>query len=355
MLVVHLINGLGVGGGEQLLADLVRQLDERDFHSVIYCLTRGGPVRDLLAKNGVRVHRLTERGIPKGSSWMQLFRDLRRAQVIHTHFFYSDLFGSVLGRVFRVPRRISTRHDTGYWMRPLHLALEPWVYSGFHQVLCVSQAVAESMRQRGVPGDRLVSLPPGVVGSPDLEAPRPDEGPRVVAVGRLERVKGHDLLLRAYAKFVAQREFAHWRLTIVGGGSQQQRLERLACELGIDGACEFTGELERQNVWDLLASASLFVLSSYSEAMPLSLIEAMKCGVPCIATAVGGVTELISHGENGWLVDAGDCGQLTHALISLAGDTCRARALGETAKRSVLGKYDLEQYVRGVVESYRER
>ncbi|MBI3179203.1 MAG: glycosyltransferase, partial [Deltaproteobacteria bacterium] len=143
MKVVHLINGLGRGGGERLLVRLVAGLDRSRVS--VYCLTRRGPLADDLVALGVPVRELTYRCLPVVWNIVRLAKALWQADVLHTHFFYSDLVGSVLGRVLRVPLRFATRHETGYWMTRAHRALEPWIYRGFHRVICVSQAVREAM------------------------------------------------------------------------------------------------------------------------------------------------------------------------------------------------------------------
>ena len=97
MKIVHIINGLGRGGGERLLVELVRGLERNGHSSSVYCLTRTGVLAEELRELGVAVHPLSYRGLPAPSGIVRLLLDLRSAHVMHTHFFYSDLVGSLLG------------------------------------------------------------------------------------------------------------------------------------------------------------------------------------------------------------------------------------------------------------------
>jgi glycosyltransferase involved in cell wall biosynthesis len=345
MRVVHLINGLGTGGGEHLLAAVVEQLREHD-HSV-YCLTRLGVTAERLRRRRVVVRRLTRHGLPLPVRWAQLAHDLRRADVLHSHFFYSDLLASVVGRLFRVRRRVCTRHETGYWMRWWHRGLEPAVYAGFHRVVCVSEAVRVELRRRGVKGPMVV-VHPGIEAQPSV--PDRSRESTVASVGRLEQVKGHDLLLRAFA---AARGLEGWRLVIVGDGNARGRLEALADSLGLGGRCDFTGECSPHEVRGLLQRSRLFVLPSRSEAFGLALLEAMAAGCACIASEVDGIPEIARHGRDVLLVAPGDVAALAAALEQLAGDRSLQRSLAIAGRDRVSCELTLERFVCRVDALYR--
>ncbi|MBI5511327.1 MAG: glycosyltransferase [Deltaproteobacteria bacterium] len=356
MRVVHLINGLVRGGGERLLVDLVTHLDRRRYAPTVYLLTRGGPLAAELARLNVPVRRLTWLGFPTCWRWPAFLLDLLRADALHTHFYYADLVGSVLGRLFAVPRRLSTRHDTGFWMSRRHRVLEPWIYRGFHQVLCVSAAVEAGLRGRGVAPERLCVVFPGVPAvGPAKSSGRSRPTGAIVAVGRLETVKGHDLLLSAFAELCERLPAAELRLLLIGAGSALPALRRLAARLEIRDRVTFYGALPRPEVSNHLAEARLYVLPSRAEAAPLSLLEAMAAGLPCIATAVGGVPEILTHAENGWLVPPEDPEALAAAMYALLTDAERARKLGAAARRTVAERFSLAAYIDAVVSCYAGR
>ncbi len=351
MKIVHLINGLGRGGGERLLVRLVAAL-ARD-HCAVYCLTRRGPLAEELAALGVPVRLLTWGGLPLPHNLLRLACDLYRADVMHTHFFYSDLLGSLLGRLLRVPRRISTRHDTGYWMRRAHRVVEAWLYRGFHQVICVSRAVRNAMVARGVEAQRLTVVPPGVASLACGEREPMAAAPYVLSVGRLEHVKGHDVLLDAFARVAQAPALADFRVVVVGDGSERRALQARALALGLAGRCQFVGEQTSEQITALLRGASIFVLPSRSEAFGLSLLEAMQCGVACVAAGVGGVPEVVRHKENGVLVVPENIEALARAIVDLAGQPAVAARLGRRAKQDVERTFPLHRFVRGVEAVYR--
>lgn len=355
MRVVQIINGLRTGGAERLLVQLCGSLAGHCEQVTVYCLTRTGELAVELRGSGVPVHRLTWGGLPSPWAFARLIYDLRRADVLHTHFFYSDLLGSLLSRMVPIPRRFASRHETGYWMGPIHRKIEPWVYRGCARVLCVSEAVRRSLEERGIGASKLQHLPPGLIEAAtsvatDEATEAGKQGPYLLAVGRLEAVKGHDVLLEAFAQ-VAGR-LSEWRLVLAGPGSQRRQLEEMTQRLGLGGRVVFAGDLRPREVTRLLRHASLFVLPSRSEALSLSLLEAMQQGRACIASGVDGVPELLEHGVTGWLVKPADASGLAQAIEFLATDRNRTLALGARAREFATANYTMSAFRRRVRDLY---
>ena len=163
----------------------------------------------------------------------------------------------------------------------------------------------------------------GAPGGGDVQA----RGAVVLSVGRLDPVKGHDVLLRAFPRVLDRVPAA--RLVIVGDGGYRETLERMAEGLGIAPAVQFAGPLEAARVREWLWRSRVFVLPSRSEGLPLALLEAMAAGVPSIATAVGGSPEVVTAGT-GILVPPEDAGALGDAIAALLGD---APGLGVLSRR----------------------
>lgn len=350
MRVVHLINGLGRGGGERLLVELVRGL-RAEVHFDVFCLTREGPLADELRQMGIGVTSLTRETRPLPSSWPGLVRALRAADVLHTHFFYSDAVGAMLRRAGVARRWISTRHETGYWMSWRHRVAEAPMLRRADRVLCVSQAVRSSLIERGVPAGNSCVVHPGVV--PCAMAERKPQ-PIVLSVGRLEEIKGHDVLLRAFARLTLDPALASWKIVVVGDGRERRRLVALAHTLGIAHRCELAGAASAGQVQDALARASVFVLPSRSEGLPLGLIEAMMMGLPCIASNVGGVPELLEHGRDGWLVARDDVEGLAAQLRSVMVGGAGVEAAAERATQKALERFGISRYCAEVLATYRE-
>jgi glycosyltransferase involved in cell wall biosynthesis len=168
-----------------------------------------------------------------------------------------------------------------------------------------------------------------------------NNGPvRVLCVGRLVAAKGQHVLLSALA-LLAKKGLAAV-CTLAGDGPDRQSLERRAAELGIQDSCVFTGAVDRAGVRRLLAEADVFVLPSFAEGLPVSLMEAMAAGLPCVSTRITGIPELITHGRDGWLVPAGNVETLALALEELAADPGLRRDMGRAGAETVRVFYDLE-------------
>jgi len=163
----------------------------------------------------------------------------------------------------------------------------------------------------------------------------------VVGVGRLIPAKGFDVLLRAYAKIAPA--FPEMKLVIAGEGPERERLEALAHALGVAGQLTLAGWLEEPG--ELLAAADIFVLSSRYEGFPNALLEAMACGVPVIATACTGASEIVTHEVDGLLVSLDAPDELARALQRLAADPALRERLASRA-HAVSERYKVETIIQ---------
>jgi L-malate glycosyltransferase len=173
--------------------------------------------------------------------------------------------------------------------------------------------------------------------------------PRLVYVGRLHEQKGLDVLLTALAAVQSSPSPA---LSLVGTGPFEERLRALVYELGISGDVEFAGV--RQSLTPLLHGADVFVLPSRAEGLSNSLLEAMAIGLPVVASAIPGNTDVIQSGVNGLLSDPGDPAALADALERLLSDGGLRRRLGEAARRTVEERFALEEVAARYRELYEE-
>jgi glycosyltransferase involved in cell wall biosynthesis len=213
----------------------------------------------------------------------------------------------------------------------------------------------------GVRRERIMYIP----GSVDTEKfrPVPEQCPdpgrperTVICVARLEYIKGIDVLLHAWGRMISTS--SEWqmplkpKLRLVGDGELRPLLERIVTELNIGDSVEFLGL--RSDVVDLLQQSWGFVLPSRNEGMPNALLEAMACGLPCIATRVSGSEDIIADGLNGILVEPEQPAQMAHALRRLIGDTELAQRLGREGRTTVVREYQLIHIVERCLDLYRQ-
>ena len=284
------------------------------------------------------------------------FRRLLRADridMLHSHLFGPIIAGGLAGRLAGIPH-VGTLHDVYIVQeRPLRAKLLRLVFSIGTDLVCVSQDMAEyyaavthialadlHVIPNGVELGRFIPREPG--------SRRPDDGIVLIAVGRLDPIKRHDLMFEALAGL---KENARCRLKIVGDGPERESLQARAEELGIGSRVEFLGQ--RNDIPDQLSSADVFLLVSDSEGMSLSLIEALACGLPVIATHVGNNEALIKAKESGILIAPGSRTELEAAISRLSADADYREALGRNARATAM-ELDLDETMGAYVELYRE-
>lgn len=228
----------------------------------------------------------------------------------------------------------------------------------FYQVL--SNRSKPYLISHGFRAEQVVLIPNGVDSERFQPAPerRPSPtNPRrdIVCVARLQYPKGVDVLLHAWGRMM--REPAEWRmglqprLLLIGEGPLQRQLERIAKDLDIQDSVQFLGL--RRDVVDLLQQAWGFVLPSRWEGMPNALLEAMSCGLPCVATRVSGSEDIIVDGTNGLLVQPEQPEEMAQALRRIIEDSALAQRLAEEARATVLRDYQLNTIIARCVELYR--
>jgi glycosyltransferase involved in cell wall biosynthesis len=239
----------------------------------------------------------------------------------------------------------------------LYHQLDRWSLLGADSVIAACQAFAADLNLRlGIKKERLSvhrspiaegasSVADGANSAVRAELGLPADARIVLSVGRLSKEKGHADLIRAMVHVRTACVSLPVVLVIVGEGPERAQLEHLSRQLAIGNEVRLVGY--RENVSPYYEAADVFALPSYSEGSPNVLLEAMDAGVPIVATAVGGVGEMIRHGEQGLLVPSGDAEELARALITLLSSPGMRAELSSAARRS-LANYTPALYYAGV-------
>jgi GalNAc-alpha-(1->4)-GalNAc-alpha-(1->3)-diNAcBac-PP-undecaprenol alpha-1,4-N-acetyl-D-galactosaminyltransferase len=204
-------------------------------------------------------------------------------------------------------------------------------------VLVVQTPAVERWAARVLPAKKVRVIPNPVVVPAAQSAPGAKRGHRVIAMGRLSREKGFDLLLDGFAR--SRLPTSGWHLTILGDGPERVALQAQAAALGLKECTRFTGVVTDPFLW--LREADIFVLSSRFEGFPNALLEAMACGLAVIAfDCESGPRAIVRHDRDGLLVSPEDVDALAGALDALAADEELRRRLGAAARR-VVDRYAL--------------
>ena len=276
-------------------------------------------------------------------------RELRRDfdfQLIDAHYVYPDGVAAVhLARALGVPCVITAR-GSDINLLPRHALVRRQITSALQRadaLVAVSGALAASMRKLGAPADKLHVIPNGV-DRDVFHHGEPAAGRRkigiysdekmLLSVGNLNELKGHALVVEAVARLRARGIRVSYH--IIGAGEEESRLEARIAALGLQGYVHLQGPVANERLRPWYQAASLFVLASSREGWPNVLNEALACGTPVVATKVGGVPEIVRHGDNGLLMERSVEAIAAAIEAGLARDWDR-RALAAAASRTGWG------------------
>jgi glycosyltransferase involved in cell wall biosynthesis len=349
-------------GAEMVLVEAARRLDPERYRVICGLLT---PDVDRIIPPGLATVDFRMPGL-NGWVWLRFFWCLcwviyrQQVDLIHVNSYVPGNYARLAAALMQVPIIIDHWHGfTRFSPKRRHICR---VLARFTDLsIAVSQGVKDYLLQEiGLNPAKIRVVPNGVdVAAIDAARPGPEvrrelglpEGvPLIGLVGRLDHWgKGHKELLTAMAQ-LRDRHPVH--ALMVGGGRRMDEVKALTASLGLAGQVHFLGN--RRDVPDLLNALDIFVLPSYSEGVSLALLEAMAAGLPVIATAVGGLPEVVTDGETGLLIPPRDAGALAAALARLLADPAWAQPLGAKARQHVRENYSLDRLGREINEIYGE-
>ncbi len=364
--VLHVVHGLRPGGMEYGVLKIVNGLPARliDSHICTTMTPDAGMAAQLRADVGLHVVSRRPGNDPALIVKLaRLFRQVR-PDIVHTHAWGTLVEGLIASRLARIPVVIHGEHGTLQLKR-----YQAWVqkraWSAADYVLSVSSRLSERMASStGFPIDRITTIRNGVDLRRFVRSTRADarhalslsaDAFVVGTVGRLVPVKDQVQLIDAVAE-LRQRGRPVTAL-IAGDGPLRMALERRAAERGVHADVQFLGH--RPDVEQVLAALDVFVLSSSSEGLSNTLLEAMASGVAVVATAVGGADELIEDGRTGLLVPAGAAGPIADSIDLLAADPARRRAMAAAGRHRAETLFDhgrmIAEYTRLYTDAVRAR
>ena len=296
------------------------------------------------------------------SGWLRVAARLvtLESPLVHVHLSSRASFWrkAVVCLLARLARRPYLLHVHGSEFAEFYQGCPPWARRIVRATLAKATlvvALSEAWRATLAeisPGARMDVLMNAVPLAPLQDRWRSeDPQPTLLFLGEIARHKGVCELARAFA-LVADR-FPQLKLVYAGTGAAIEEARRLGPQLGLGGRIECTGWLESERKRAALAGATIFVLPSYVEGMPMALLEAMSWGLPTISTAVGGVPEVITHEVNGLLVAPGDVEALAAAIARLMSDSRLRQRLGEAARETIATRFSLNTAVERLLEIYR--
>lgn len=338
---LFVIDELDIGGTEQQILETVRRIDRSRFEPYVCCFRHGRKAQEIEAL-GVPVLHEPKRLKADPGLVLRLAALMRRERfdIVQTYLWTANTWARLAARLAGVPCVVASERNVDIWEETYKRMIGRFLARSTDRIIANSEAVRQYLLRRGgLPADKVVTIYNGV----DFERFRKPCDPAarrrelgvaddVVLAGcvaRIEPAKDHATLLEAFALIGNRVPRLH--LVLVGGGSEQPRLERMAHELGIGPRVHFTGF--RTDAAEWLQTVDVSVLSSVKEGLSNTILESMAAGKPVVATEVGGNAEVIVENETGFLVPPRAPAELGAALARLASSPELMKSFGRAGRQ----------------------
>ncbi len=362
----------GFWGPERQISQLIDPMRRHGFEIEVLVLYRPRPELPMMHPLVMTVRRKKGRAVQLNDRWRDLpsnvlaiAEKLRNEDyaLLHTHGYKSNIIGALVSKLVGVPAVASIR---GYTDRTLPLRLykhiDLFALRWFDRVLPVSNYTRDQLLNARLPRQRVMTMHDAIDPKPfsvDVDSDpvrlRQQLGLKgaskvVSIVGRLSQEKGHRYFLESVVQILESFPGAHF--LVVGDGPERDGLESLAASLGVHRSVSFLGY--RRDVATIMAASDVIVLASVREGFGDVLIEAMSLAKPVVATAVGGVPEIVRHEETGLLVPPGNPGALALAIINLLRDRQARERMGLRGRQVALREFSVERLADGLARLYNE-
>lgn len=361
---------MGPAGVEHFIINFARRLNRKCFDLTVGCLDAGGVLLDEIHSLGCSSFVLSRQS---GLDWRLVVSLARifskqKFDIVHTHNQAAHFYAGLAAKISRVPCLITTEHSRHYIEERRIRRLEKLILSSFtDRWVNVSQELAQlSIEKDGLLSKKVRVIPNGI----DIERFRkpmsfyndyndiarmkkglgiPSDAKLAIMVARLHPIKNHKILLQAVAAIKERIKNVH--IILVGDGELRDDLMELAQQLGIGNRIHFLGY--RQDIPELLWLSDLFVLCSFTEGMPLSLLEAMAAGVPVIIARTANKAGVITDGVNGKVVET-DTKALAVGLANILENQDHYKRLAENGFEFVSKHFSLETMMKQYESLYEE-
>jgi len=347
--ILQLLATGGSGGAQESYTGLLLRLDRSKYEVRALSLSSGSAVQRLRGL-GITVDVLDEADDDIAISDLATWLRREEIDLVHSHMYRAEVVGTRAAVAAGVPVIVATVHSSRVRAREDVEALAALTPS-IDRLIVPSESIRRKVVAEGRAASRFAIIPNGVdlsrFATPTRCAFRqefevPTSAPLLGVVARLEPEKGHRFLIEAMPAILAAAP--ETRLAVVGEGSQSGSLATLAATLGVGDRVLFTGR--RDDVAALTGDLTIAVLPSLREAQGISILEAMARRVPIVASAVGGIPEVITSGTDGLLVSAGDSSALADAIVRLLTDDALRARIGAAGYRTVVERYSIDAQVR---------
>ncbi len=367
--VLHLTSTrYGIGGVEKLLLDMADKYDADRFdvsYCNLFCDADGlGVFPTAMRERGLSVYQVTGRSlsdIPQMISGLARLLRQERFEVLHLHMLQATIIGSLAARFARGTKVVVTKHYTDELssQNPIVNRLDHHYTRTANHIIAISEYVKADLVRVSVPADKITVIYNGTdIEHFDRRAEVPshlklagtDDSLLIGNVGSLTPRKGHRHLIEAMPAIVKEHGSAH--LFVIGEGPEKQHLEQLRVSLGLESVITMLGF--QDDVAPLLRQLDLYVHPSIHEPFGIAILEAMAASKCVVATAVGGVPEIVSEGVTGYLVPPGESAALSDTISYALRHRDKAIDMGRAGRERVADLFDIQRTVKGYESLYSE-
>lgn len=353
MRIAHVVDSMEVGGAETLVMQMCRMQRNQGHDPRVLAVAALGALGEKMRADGFYVQANLGRHLSDSMlSFYRTFKEMR-PDVVHLHSSTPAIYAAIPARMAGVPCVISTRHDLVASPRKAVAELKYAIAARFcNWIVGICDETVRNLRTiHSAPPRKITRVYNGAVPLLRVEqSQRPQKsGFTLVYVGRLAPVKNHALLLNAFRMALSQLpDLALW---IVGDGSERKMLEALADELGIAAKVTFWGQ--QIDVAPFFFAADAFIMSSRSEGLPISLLQAFSAGLPVIVTNVGGMAEVLRLVDAGFTVSPIDPGEMASAILRMAGNDEERERFTKNGEEGFHSHFTLGAMVDAYMDLYR--
>lgn len=349
MKILHVELGRHLYGGARQVAYLLNGLEKFPGEYGLVCAA-GAEIAGAITNSSVKIHRIATKGDVDFSSIGKIRKIIQRERpdMLHIHSRRGDMLAALAGMLEKKPMVHSRRVDN-----PPSFFDKHFKFPRFRKIITISHGIRKVLQEANVPAEQLICIPSAV----DTERYRPvkmdkdkfralfglrGDGPVLAMVAQLIPRKGHEVLFSALP-FVRAKH-PGLQVLVFGRGPLKDELQKSAERRGIGKFVHFQGYLE--NMHEILPNVDMVVHPASAEGLGVALLESAACGVPIVASRVGGIPEIVRDGLNGYLITPGDSDTLARHILMLLDDPELLQQFGNTGRELAVEHFSLERMVR---------
>jgi len=359
--LLHLIQGLEIGGLEIMVVNLLERIDRSQYRPSICCYDSLGSLTEGLPERGIGVHLLRRKPGIDYFYPFKLARYLKKSKIkiLHLHNPTALFYGTLAGKIAGTPCIIYTEHGRDFSSSIKVKIANSLLCKMVDKIVVVAECGKRYLvKHEGVNEKKIIKIYNGIdskkfgtrqeVALIRRELGITDDQSVIGMVARLDPIKNHACLIKAMKTVAAGLPTAV--LLVIGDGSIRTELENMTADLGLQDHVKFLGA--RSDIPELLSVLDVFVLSSFSEGLSLTLIEACAAARPIVATDVGGNAENVEHESNGLLVPSDQPEVMARAILEILIDEAKARQMGEMGRKKFEKAFTLDAMVKRYEDLY---